>query len=461
MRFDPMRVRCVFALTLALCATRAAGQYNILQNPDFSTNLGSWAPVAASGAYWAWDSDGMASGGTAIGLNALAYGPGSIVLRQCVPVSQAVTKHTLHGVVRVASNQGTTGSAAMRWRYYGNTACTGSGAFPVHSGPAVTDSGWQWREVSEPSAWLTQPGAVAALIEMVVTKDTASGTFAAEFDHVYFGPPLRVKGDFDSDGKVDLILRQSGGSSYQVWIMNGTTRLGAPWAALSLPQAPWQLVGTDDFNMDAWQDGVFRHPLTGAVQLALMVGNVGPTFGLVLPNTPGPQWTIDATADVNHDGSPDLLWRDTSTGELLVWTMNRTQQQGTIIPYPDAAPAGAWRVVAARDFSGDNNVDLLWQDAASGDALLWVMDAGFSRVAEQPLVPDNQGGSAWRIVATGDYGTGPGGVNFTNDVVWRHDTTGKLVLWYMDTAGKRTSGTYLTPDSAQPDPLGWDVVGPR
>ena len=116
MRFDPMRVRCVFALALALCATRAAGQYNILQNPDFSTNLGSWAPVAASGAYWAWDSDGMASGGTAIGLNALAYGPGSIVLRQCVPVSQAVTKHTLHGVVRVASNQGTTGSASMRWR---------------------------------------------------------------------------------------------------------------------------------------------------------------------------------------------------------------------------------------------------------------------------------------------------------------------------------------------------------
>ena len=71
------------------------------------------------------------------------------------------------------------------------------------------------------------------------------------------------------------------------------------------------------------------------------------------------------------------------------------------------------------------------------------------------------------MVAAGDYGPTPGllgGSDGRPDIVWRNETSGKLVVWFMDGGSSpptRLSGGFTTPDSPQPDPLGWNVVGPR
>ena len=88
------------------------------------------------------------------------------------------------------------------------------------------------------------------------------------------------------------------------------------------------------------------------------------------------------------------------------------------------------------------------------------MNAAVQRITGQFTSPANDGDNNWKVVASGDYGVGAGGVGGTNDIVWRNDTSGKLVVWYMNTAGVRTFGTFTTPD-APVNPLSWTVDGPR
>ncbi len=33
-------------------------------------------------------------------------------------------------------------------------------------------------------------------------------------------------------------------------------------------------------------------------------------------------WTIQGTCDFNSDGHTDILWRNTTTGDVVVWFMN-------------------------------------------------------------------------------------------------------------------------------------------
>jgi hypothetical protein len=51
-----------------------------------------------------------------------------------------------------------------------------------------------------------------------------------------------------------------------------------------------------------------------------------------------------------------------------------------------------------------------------------------------------------------------------NDIVWRDDTSGRLVVWHMDPDSvplTRSFGQFSSPDAPSPNPLDWRVVGPK
>jgi hypothetical protein len=86
------------------------------------------------------------------------------------------------------------------------------------------------------------------------------------------------------------------------------------------------------------------------------------------------------------------------------------------------------------------------------------MDGALQRITGAFTTPASVGASNWRAVAVGDFGKGAGGVWNTPDIVWQNDTSSRLVVWHMNSAGVRTSGLFTTPDM-----LGGaeKVAGPR
>jgi hypothetical protein len=66
------------------------------------------------------------------------------------------------------------------------------------------------------------------------------------------------------------------------------------------------------------------------------------------------------------------------------------------------------------------------------------------------------------VVAGGDYGPPTAG-DGNADIVWRNETSGKLVVWHMNGANAplaRLAGAFVNPESPAP-PLDWVVVAPR
>lgn len=274
---------------------------------------------------------------------------------------------------------------------------------------------------------------------------------------------LTVKGDIDSDGLTDLILRTTeaspeGAYSFYNWGMRRTElrrEIGGHGGVS---------IAFDDFNRDYENDLLMRSPFDGKVFVFYGKSGFWP-WGWDLQNAPilAFNWTIAATADFNADGYPDILWRNTTSQNLVIWTIQGHTKLGNIIPSPSAAVDVNWEVVGAQDVNADGHPDLIFCNTTSGNVVIWYMDANMVRITGGFTTPTSPAGLGWRVVATGDFGLGTGSerpaVLGSADLIWQNQTTGRLVVWHLNRAGERTSGGLLTPSlPAAEYPV---VAGPR
>jgi len=292
--------------------------------------------------------------------------------------------------------------------------------------------------------------------------------------------PAYVKGDFDGDLYFDLILqrRQPEETSWpaQIWLMNGAVRK----AVATLTPQPIQglrIVGADDFNRDAKTDLVLQKEETGEAEIWLLDGTTRIGSPLAVDGgSPGDTWTLAATGDFNHDGWADLLWQHAS-GSLQIWLMEGEKPTAVMVPSPSAPNASNWQVAATADFDHGGDLDFVWHNVTSGKAVVWTMDAALVRSTDplasgftDPTQPEADAG--WRIVAAGQL---DGAVA----LIWQHiapsiaeavelpDTDGQIHIWLMGGGGGPGHG-YLAalPENqwhTQPSslPVGYLIVGPR
>jgi hypothetical protein len=315
----------------------------------------------------------------------------------------------------------------------------------------------------------------------------AEGLAAGSPVSLYSGLPLgRAKGDFNRDDRPDLLVRYDDPATppgadewkHDAWLMQGPTRIGSAVEISPRPAPSWELSGVDDFNSDSKNDLVLWNASTGTVEFWLMDGTTRTGAPVPLGGGPGyaSPWKLSATADFNHDYHPDLVWRNFSTQQIEIWTMNGTTRIGTLIPVPSAAVDANWEIVAALDYGNDvagagggrdGNTDFLWYNSSSGKIVLWYMNSVVQRFSGHFTLPAQAGANNWKVLAGGDYGIGPDGpdaappVAQANDIVWRNATSGKYVVWLMDFAGNRTGGVFTAPDGPSPNPTYWTIVGPR
>jgi len=205
-------------------------------------------------------------------------------------------------------------------------------------------------------------------------------------------------GDFDGDSRSDILWRNSDGT-LAVWTMNGSSIMSSnavtSGGTAVTPDANWSVAGIGDFNGDGKKDILWRNNTTGEVSVWNMNGSAITSSADLTSGgaaiRPDSSWSVAGIGDFNADGNSDILWRN-SNGSLAVWLMNgSTITSSATVTFGGAAiaPNASWHVVEIGDFSGDGSTDILWRND-SGAMAEWLMN-GATVVAS---VTPSSGGAA-------------------------------------------------------------------
>jgi FG-GAP-like repeat/Cohesin domain/FG-GAP repeat len=257
-----------------------------------------------------------------------------------------------------------------------------------------------------------------------------------------------VPGDFNGDGHPDLLWQYSSTGQVAIWYMGGAQGNNyQSWAWLSAGNmVGWTLAGAADFNADGHPDLIWQNSSTGQVAVWYMGGAQGSTTESEdwLNASTMTGWTLIAAADLNGDGHPDLIWQNNSTSQVLVWYMGGSQ--GNTYQSSAWLNAGAlpgWSVVAVTDFNGDGHPDLVWQNTSTRQTAIWYMGGAQGATYQSWAWLDPVAQTGWSVVGAVDL-NGDG----HPDLIWQSDTTQQVAVWYM---GGAQGNTYQS--------WGWLSVG--
>jgi hypothetical protein len=181
---------------------------------------------------------------------------------------------------------------------------------------------------------------------------------------------LETPGDFNGDGPLDVLARET--ATGNLWLYRGTgtgtggflarIKVGIGWNIFSA------VIGPGDFNGDQRVDVLARETATGTLWLYRGSG----TGGFLPRVRVGTGWNVFnalvGPGDFNGDGAVDVLARETATG--LLWLYRGSGTGGWL---PRVRVGTGWNVMTAvvspGDFNGDRTADLLARDGAG---VLWL-----------------------------------------------------------------------------------------
>ena len=187
-------------------------------------------------------------------------------------------------------------------------------------------------------------------------------------------------GDFNSDGKLDLISLTYLENTFLVLLGNGDGTFKVNRPPLLLPNAALGLVAAD-FNGDGKLDLAMSEWSPGG-QIEVLLGNGDGTFQAAqsFPSG-GPQGSWITTADVNGDGKIDLVVSNEFGDSMSIFLGNG---DGTFQPHMDIAGVNEPEGIAIGDFNGDGTLDLAVANLAGSVSILLGNGDG-SFIAGTPL----------------------------------------------------------------------------
>jgi hypothetical protein len=182
-------------------------------------------------------------------------------------------------------------------------------------------------------------------------------------------------GDFSGNGATTLVLQNRTTNQIAFWYTSGTNNAVIPGGSFvnTTPPTGWKVVSVGEFNGDGKSDLVLQNQTTNQIAFWFMNGSLY-LGGVLMPFTPPAGWAIAGAGDLNLDGWTDLVFQNQATGQIALWYMNGTTYVGGSVL--TTVPASGWKVVGVGDYNGDGFADLLFQSQTSNQAAVWYLKNG-------------------------------------------------------------------------------------
>ncbi len=202
------------------------------------------------------------------------------------------------------------------------------------------------------------------------------------------------------------------------------------------PDNPWlsPLANRNDFNGDGYADMLWFNSSTREIAIWSMQGfsRIGAS---AIQNTVNPAWDVVDTGDYDANGRTDILFRRISTGDLAVWSMDGLSRATSAISTSSGGGiASSTSIAGSGDLNGDGMDDIILHDV-NGDVSVAFMESGLAlgtqQVIQRGVNPD------WTIAGMGDFDG-----DLDGDILWRNTSTGLVAVWLMDGA-TRTLGAVV------------------
>ncbi|WP_224368155.1 FG-GAP-like repeat-containing protein [Hyalangium versicolor] len=301
-------------------------------------------------------------------------------------------------------------------------------------------------------------GTTAGASALAVAKGRGNGSFSA-FTTVSLGttalnPQGVTTGDFNGDGRLDLVSANQSANTVSVLLDNGVGGYGTPttWNTGASPKG----MATADFDLDGKLDLVVAN--STASNVTVLYGNGDGTFPTSFNFNVGVSPQAVVVVDLNRDGKPDIATANFGGSSVTALRNNGGRSSTAFTSMGNTVAGYTPRAIGTGDFNGDNKPDIVVVGNPSSVGAVSVMlgagDGSLGSAATTSATPSTPEFKDPRGVVVGDFDQ-----DGKLDVIAGNNTDVSVILLKGLGTGRFTIGPSTATGTSIVDMVGSDVDG--